>query len=405
LIHYRADWVLPISGAPIRGGCFAIDGDRIAGVSASPPRGARPTDLGSVAVLPGLVNAHTHLELSYLRGQIPPAGSFMEWIRGIIGTRRRYPDPRAPEILGGVHAGIAEAAGAGTAIVGDITNTLVTSAPLVRSALAAQVFYEVIRFNTPDPEGVVAQAMTALQQTAHGDRVRASLAAHAPYSVAPAVFRAIRAAVEREPRRPYCVHLAESPEEIEFIRTGNGPWRAMLEELGSWDPSWTAPAATPVEYLDRIGFLGRDVIAVHGVQMTDADLRMLAARGATLVTCPRSNVHTGAGAPPIQRFYDAGVRVAIGTDSLASVEDLNVFGELAAMRRLAAGVAASQLLASATRHGAEALGFGGDYGTIERGRRARLIAVDLPPSCRDVEEYLVNGVAPGQIHWLKADGL
>ena len=135
----------------------------------------------------------------------------------------------------------------------------------------------------------------------------------------------------------------------------------------------------------------------------------MAARGTTLVTCPRSNVHTGAGAPPIQRFYDAGIRVAVGTDSLASVEDLNVFGELAAMRRLAPRVPPSALLASATRDGADALGFGSEYGTIERDKRARLIAVDVPSPCDDVEEYLVNGIPASQIRWvdtasLKAQG-
>ena len=103
MIHYRAGWVLPIAGPPIRGGCVAVDGGRVAAVSSTPARGARPIDLGNVAVLPGLVNAHTHLELSYLRGQVAPAASFVQWIRGIITTRRKYPDPRAPEILGALH--------------------------------------------------------------------------------------------------------------------------------------------------------------------------------------------------------------------------------------------------------------------------------------------------------------
>src|SRR5690242_3008374 len=138
MIHYRADWVLPIGAPPIRGGIIAVDGDRVASVSSSTRALTTGViELGQVAVLPGLVNAHTHLELSYLRGRIPPAASFVEWIRGVIGTRRLYPDPRAPEIIGAVHAAIAEAVDAGTVLVGDITNTLVTSAPLVRSPLAA----------------------------------------------------------------------------------------------------------------------------------------------------------------------------------------------------------------------------------------------------------------------------
>src|SRR5436190_19362720 len=110
MIHYRADWVLPISGPPMKDGWIAVDGDRIAGLSSSAPRRlVDPIDLGRVAVLPGLVNAHTHLELSYLRGRIPASSSFIDWIRDVIGTRRRHPATRAPEILGAVHAAIAEA--------------------------------------------------------------------------------------------------------------------------------------------------------------------------------------------------------------------------------------------------------------------------------------------------------
>jgi cytosine/adenosine deaminase-related metal-dependent hydrolase len=135
--------------------------------------------------------------------------------------------------------------------------------------------------------------------------------------------------------------------------------------------------------------------------MTPADLARLAARGATLVTCPRSNGHTGAGAPPLEDFYASGVRVAVGTDSLASAPDLNVFAELATMRALAPTLAATALLDSATRQGARALGFDADYGTIEPGKRARLIAVTIPYGIHDVEEYLVGGITPDQVRWIE----
>src|SRR5262249_60253973 len=126
------------------------------------------------------------------------------------------------------------------------------------------------------------------------------------------------------------------------------------------------------------GFIDANTLAVHGVQMTAPDLATLAERGATLVTCPRSNGHTGAGAPPIEAFYKSGVRVAVGTDSLASAPDLNVFAELATMRALAPGVPAAALLDSATRQGARALGFNADYGTIDAGKRGRLVTVAVP---------------------------
>jgi cytosine/adenosine deaminase-related metal-dependent hydrolase len=404
LIRYHASWVLPIAGPPIRDGWVVVDRGRIVAVGHG-NRGVgafTDVDAGDVAILPGLVNAHTHLELSYLRDEVPPAPSFVTWVRGIMAARRQSPDARAPHIMDGVAAGIDEAIRCGTALAGDISNTLVTYEPMAASALGGVVFNEVIRFNAPDPEGVVAQAVEQIAALPRADRVRASLAAHAPYSVAPLVFRAIRRAVDRDPFAPCSVHLSESPEEVEFIRTAGGPWRTVLEELGVWDPKWVAPGVSPVQYLDEAGFLDSRVLAVHGVQMSPEDLARLAARGATLVTCPRSNGHTGAGAPPIEEFYASGVRVAVGTDSLASTPDLNVFAELATLRALAPSVPASALLASATIEGARALGFDGDYGSIEPGKAARLVAVALPPGTADVEEYLVTGIGPDQVSWVSA---
>jgi cytosine/adenosine deaminase-related metal-dependent hydrolase len=402
MIRYHAAWILPISDAPIRDGWLATDHGRIVAVGRrAPADGVREVDLGAAAILPGLVNAHTHLELSYLRDEVPPASQFVNWVRGVIAARRQRPDARSPEILDAIDRGLAEAVQCGTAIVGDISNTLVTVPPLMSSPLAAVVFYELIRFNTDDPRGVVDEAMAALTALPPSSRVRTSLAAHAPYSVAPLVLRAIREAIDRQPFLPCSIHLSESVEEVEFIGTGGGPWRALLEEVGSWDPRWVAPGGTPVQFLDDCGFLDARILAVHGVQMTDADLARLSARGATIVTCPRSNGHTGAGAPPIEDFYTSGVRIAVGTDSLASAPDLNVFAELATMRALAPSVPARRLLDSATRQGARALGFDGDYGTIEPGKSARLLAVEIPADAEDVEEYLVSGIRPHQIRWIE----
>jgi cytosine/adenosine deaminase-related metal-dependent hydrolase len=379
-----------------------VDRGRVVAISRRRPTdGEVEIDLGEAAILPGLVNAHTHLELSYLREQIPPTSDFVTWVRGVIAERRKRPDPRSPEILDAVDRGIAEAVACGTAIVGDISNTLVTFDPLARSPLAAVVFYELIRFNTQDARGFVHEATQAIESLPPSPHVRASLAAHAPYSVAPLVFRAIRQAVDRDPFAPCSVHLSESTEETDFIRTGGGPWRAILEELGSWDPQWVPPGGTPVQFLDDSGFLDGRVLAVHGVQMSAADLERLASRGATLVTCPRSNGHTGAGAPPLEEFYESGVRVAVGTDSLASAPDLNLFAELATIRALAPSVPATTLLDSATRQGSRALGFDADFGTIEAGKLARLLAVTVPAGTDDVEEYLVGGIAPEQIRWIE----
>jgi cytosine/adenosine deaminase-related metal-dependent hydrolase len=138
---------------------------------------------------------------------------------------------------------------------------------------------------------------------------------------------------------------------------------------------------------------------VHGVQFDGDDLDRLRSRDMTVVSCPRSNQHVGVGAPPLEAFYAMDVNVAFGTDSLASVPDLNLFSELAGARRLAPRVRARALLESATRQGAAALGFD-EFGTIEPGKRAQLIAVRTPAGVDDVEEYLVGGIEPAAVRWL-----
>jgi cytosine/adenosine deaminase-related metal-dependent hydrolase len=403
MIRYHAAWVVPIADDPIHNAWFTVDHGRI--VALGRRAGNDPTpgvELGDVAVLPGLVNAHTHLELSYLRDRITPSASFTAWARQIIDERRRQPQPSAPEITSAIDAAIAECLRSGTAVVGDISNTLAPFRPLTQSPLAAVVFWEIIGFKIEKPEEFVAHAVGELAALPATDRVRASLSAHAPYSVAPLLFRAIKNAVARLPFVPCSVHLAENVEEVELLKTGGGPWRALMKDIGSWNPGWSAPGVGPVQYLDDMGFLDNRLLAVHGVQMSTADLARLKDRGTTLVTCPRSNGYTGAGLPPITHFFESGVRVAIGTDSLASSPDLNLFAEVATLHTLAPSVPPASLLASATIEGARALGFDADYGTIEPGKLARLLAVDVPPGTSDVEEYLVSGIHPGQIRWVEA---
>jgi cytosine/adenosine deaminase-related metal-dependent hydrolase len=196
------------------------------------------------------------------------------------------------------------------------------------------------------------------------------------------------------------VHAGESPEEVELLDRGTGALRSMLEDLGAWTDAWQAPGVSPVEYLSRLGILSSRVLVVHGVQCDAADLARVRAAGATIVSCPRSNEGVGVGPPPLAAAYAAGVDVAFGTDSLASVGDLNLFADLAAARRLAGSVPARRLIESATIVGARALGFEGEFGTISPGARASLIAVRVPADVVDVEEYLVSGIGPGVIEWI-----
>jgi cytosine/adenosine deaminase-related metal-dependent hydrolase len=176
----------------------------------------------------------------------------------------------------------------------------------------------------------------------------------------------------------------------------------MLEDLGVWPDEWAVPRCDPVEYLHRLGYLQPGLLAVHAAHLTDDALARLRRARAVVVTCPRSNAWVGAGVPRLSHFYATGVAVAIGTDSLASAPTLSLWDELHEMRRLAPDVTAAALLHSATRQGALALGFGADYGSIETGRRAELLAVDIPAGISDVEEYLVSGVPSGAVRWARS---
>ena len=396
---YRAAWVLPVAAPPIRDGWVAIKNGRIAGVGSGPNRDA--VDLGGVVILPSLVNAHTHLELSYLRGAIPRSTRFLDWIRAVMAARRQYADPTDPVILDAARQGIAESRAAGTGLIGDISNTLVTIALLQEAGMAAHVFHELLGFNAPEPEERVAIARASVDAACAGAPVvHGSLAPHAPYSVSPALLAAIRLDLDAHPHSISTIHAAESPDEVEFLASGSGGWTTLLKELGVWTDSWRPPGVSPIGYLQGSGYVDPRILIVHGVQCTPDDLQRLSAARATLVSCPRSNRYVGVGDPPLADFYASGAAVAFGTDSLASVEDLNLFGELAAARRLAPAVAASRLLESATLTGARALGFGGDVGSIERGKRASLISVRLPGAVDDVEEYLLRGIQPDAIAWL-----
>jgi cytosine/adenosine deaminase-related metal-dependent hydrolase len=433
---YRAAWLCPIAQAPIRHGWVAIRDGRIAaiGAEADPPP-TPPTDLGDAAILPGLVNAHTHLELSWLRDRVPPAASFVDWIKQLFLTRGgRSERPGDAKVTDAARNAAREMRESGTAAVGDISNSLATVEAIQTNGMLGLVFHELLGFNLTNGQSVAdTRPLRAMAARFGAGAVRVSVAPHAPYSVSPELFRAIREEVDGSDVPITSVHLGESESEVDFLRDGSGPWPGILKWVGSEREGWRPPGLSPVAYLDGLGVIDAGTLIVHAVQMQDADLRRLAEIGCTVVTCPRSNQWVGVGMPPIARFYAAGVKVAVGTDSLASVGDLNLFAELHTMRWLAPSVPARTLLASATRVGAEALGLGDELGTIEVGKRAELIAVTLPatwagpsaaqlprtsaaPRSRDgdpehagdsagafdIEEYLVGGITPDKVQWVSS---
>ena len=178
-----------------------------------------------IAILPGLVNAHTHLELSWMRGRVPPAETMPKWVERLMALRRTVGhEPVEP-----IHEAIREARAAGTSLVGDITNTLAAYQPLADSDLSAAIFRELLGFNVSDPAAVVARAQAQLDALVPISRLRPSIVPHAPYSVSPALLREIVEAASGRAR--VSIHLGESAEEVEFLQSGHGSWRMLLDDL------------------------------------------------------------------------------------------------------------------------------------------------------------------------------
>jgi cytosine/adenosine deaminase-related metal-dependent hydrolase len=419
IVRVHARWILPIAAPLLHGGWIDVDAARgvIVGVGAagapSATAPARMIDLGHAAILPGLVNAHTHLELSHLAGRVPPAGSFVAWVRAMLAVRFGA-QTTVGEVVDAATQAIASAEAHGTAGVGDIGNTDAAIGPLAASSLSGLHFREVLGFRGADAERVRSEATVGAiaahvrLHEAGCTRVRVSVAPHAPYSTSAPLIQAVvngrPTTVFADWEQPACpvssIHLAESPEELEFLATGTGPFRDLLTDLGSWDPAWQAPGVGPVAYLQQLGALHRHLLVVHGTQLTRPDFDVLADVGATLVLCPRSNRWVGAGVPAVADAVAAGVRLAVGTDSLASVADLNVFAELAALRGAAPAVPAATLLRAATLGGAQALALDG-LGLLAPGATSRAIIRVPPAGVHDMEEWLVAEAADTtDLRWL-----
>lgn len=327
-------WVLT-GGDVVPDGAVALDGDTVVAVGPRAALEARfgPAERLDAVLLPALVNAHTHLELSHLGGRIPGGEGLAAWVHLLVATRAEDPGPGRP-----LEDAVLDLVEAGVAAVGDVSNTLASLDPLGRAGLAGTVFHEVFGFSERRIEAALAQA-GALRAAAPapGPGLRIAPSPHAVYSTHP------RAVAELLRAGPASIHLAEDPAERSFCAAGAGPFATMNRAFG----------APPLPRLGRSAVavaaphLGPWSLAVHAVDLDDEDLVLLARSGATAVLCPRSNLHIGGRLADLPRLLAAGVPLAVGTDSLASAPSLAPLAELAALARGFPQVPAARLLALA----------------------------------------------------------
>ena len=384
-----ASWLLPMAAPPIRNGRVAVHDGRVAWVGAAADSGApdgAARDLGPGVLLPGLVNAHCHLELSHLAGRLPFGAGFVPWVESVVAARGCFPED---EMRSATRAAIEFLEERGTAAVGDASNTLGHLDLLTSSGLSAVVFLELLAWD-PEKAGPtlswaeerLAGAMAMLRA---GLEVR--LAAHAPHSCSPELIRGL---VERG--GPAAIHLAESVAEAAFLRDGSGGWHAFLAGRGLGDVSFTPSGASPVLYADSLGVLHPRLVAAHCVQVDAADRELLARRGVHVVLCPRSNRNLGVGPADVPGLVAAGVLLALGTDSLASVDTLDVLDDAVLLHRSFPELEPAAILRMVTLGGAEALAFP-DLGAIVPGRRAALAFAAAASVPDDPYEFLLSGEA------------
>jgi cytosine/adenosine deaminase-related metal-dependent hydrolase len=384
---WTAGFVLPVSAPPVRDGAVAVEDGRIAWLGkaddpACPPGERR--DLGPGVLLPGLVNAHCHLELSHLAGRIPKGHDFVAWVEALIGARGQD----APSVVEGCAEEAIEALHAsGTVAVGDVSNTLAHLMALARSKLAAAVvFYELLAWDPEKAQAILQFAKARAREAADElpARVTVRLAAHAPHSVSGPLLQALA-----RDGGPAAIHLAESPAEAAFLRDGNGPWGAFLDRRGLGHVAFSPPSTSAVRYLDSLGVLHGDLVAAHCVQVDADDTALLAKRRVAVALCPRSNRRLGVGTAPVPAMLAAGVRLCLGTDSLASAESLDLMDDVAVLRGEFPQVPREDWVRMATANGAAALGLH-DLGTIEPGKRAALAYAPAERVPADPWEHVVD---------------
>jgi 5-methylthioadenosine/S-adenosylhomocysteine deaminase len=378
LARYAAPWLLPIEGPPVADGAVLVDArGRIAAAGPAAlvptPSDAHVERLDDAVLLPGLVNTHTHLELTGLEGEAQDA-DFAEWIRHLIALKA---DRTASEVRWAARRGIREGWATGVTTVADTGDSGTVIEALAELGGSGIAYHEVFGPHPARVEEAFRGWVGRLEELGRfaGGRVTLGGSPHAPYSVSGPLYARVARHAEEE-RLPLAVHLAESSEESALLAGTGGPFAEAWKRRDIPVPS--GPGCTPVAWLDQHDVLGPRTLCIHVVQASDPDLDTLARRGVAVAHCPRSNRRHGHGHAPLAAMRQRGIRVGVGTDSVASVSPLDLFAEARAAGELA-GLSAGEMLALVTLDAACALGLEEEIGSLVPGKWADLIALDLPP--------------------------
>jgi cytosine/adenosine deaminase-related metal-dependent hydrolase len=384
-----ARWVIPVEGAPIDRGAILIGTDgrlQAVGPDSAVPRShdIPSLELEDAVILPGLINTHTHLELTGFEDRLSEH-DFAVWIRRL----RELKTTRSPaEYLEAARQGLTACYAAGVTTVADTGDSGAVIRVLAEAGASGIAYQEVFG---PHPEQAK-ESLAGLQGRVRdlgslaSGRVRLGVSPHAPYSVSGPLFTAV-AAWARSEGLPLAVHVAESPAETQFVLAGSGPFAKAWLARGI--PLPASGGRTPVEWLAELGVLTQQSLCIHAVQVGASDIRRLADSGAAVAHCPLSNRAHGHGIAPLAAFRAAGVRVGLGTDSVVSVGQLDLLAEARATRALWS-LSAEETIELCTLGGARALGMDSETGSLRSGKWADFTVVRARGSGCPAERILAS---------------
>jgi cytosine/adenosine deaminase-related metal-dependent hydrolase len=377
----RARAVLPVCEAPISDGAILISGNRIAEVGrwsdlAQTDRD-KTIDLGDVIALPGLINAHCHLDYTDMAGEFPPPKIFSDWLKLITTAKGHWnKSDYATSWLNGAQMLLRT----GTTTVGDI-EAVPDLLPEVWNLGSLRVvsFLEMIGITARrKPEDIVQEVLGKIESLKR-ERCYAGLSPHAPYSTLPELLT-LSAKAARKRRLRLCVHVAESAQEFDMFAHGRGEMYEWLRR-STRDMS-DCGLGSPVRHLKRVGVLGENLLAIHVNYLAKGDAALLAKHKVNVVHCPRSHHYFRHGHFPLRQFLKAGVNVCLGTDSLASVYktrretvELNMFEEMRTLANRETSLSPKTILQMTTVNGAHALGMAGQVGELSPGAFADIITM------------------------------
>jgi cytosine/adenosine deaminase-related metal-dependent hydrolase len=392
----QARYVFSIDRPPLRDGVVTVREGRIVAVGAN-ESGQRPRDLGNVALLPGLVNAHTHLEFSSLTQPLgSPGMAFPRWIEQVVAQRRAAAEKAtaggsdlAGKRSAAVAAGLAESRAAGVVALGEIA-TPGWPREAFASDFCGTVFLELLGLAAERVEPLMALAREHVGGAGENRSLTFGLSPHAPYTVHPDLL-AQACRLSTEAKIPVAMHLAESIEEIELLQSHSGDMVEVLQNLGAWLPGSLPRGRRPLDYLETLATAHRSLV-IHGNFLLDDEIEFLATQRErmTVVYCPRTHAYFPHGKYPLAEMLAAGVRVALGTDSRASNPDLSILAEMRFVAQHQRSIAPAEILKLGTIHGAEALGLSHDFGTLAPGKRADFAIVPLPEATGEPHELLLQ---------------